>query len=1360
MRIKSTLKKWGSTRLMRYALGLAIAAGFSAVPPSLQAQSSTATPWCGATHPYTQSSFGGVPCNCYLANIERVQVGNLDHKASCPDSRGVYTYWNNVDALKITPGSDYTVKLTSGITRTYYSNEWGIYIDYNGDHDFDDPTEFVGRGISNGAKGTVTINFTVPCTAISGKTRIRIRQDYTYSGSSYRYGPGNGCGVSVYGYQGYGESWDFDAEIASVSAPSANFSIPDTVYTNSPANFINSHQFGYIANEWDAVNLGNSPDATSTNFKFSFPNTGTYQVRLSSTNCQGTAITTKSVDVVDPTSSPQPVFVVSQNEVIYDGVTPVYIDYYDLSLYGPTQWEWIMTPDMLNGAPYIWTSGSQYDQNPSAFFYDFEIYDVCLAVGNSAGYDTLCKSGYINIKQPGAGGTIVNILGQQLGSTVDSGWVYDSGGPTNSYKSNEFYDFVISPCGASKVTLNFTSFNLNGTDELSVYDGSSSTGPLIGSFKGTNLPPSVTSTGGSLYLVFLSQNGSTGPGFAAYWTSIVPNNGAPAADFFVPDTVYQCSLGNSVRFENTSTGILPDQASYDWIFDYDSNLSYPTGYADTKDEMNPEWSYMNAGSYSVRMVLKSCEGNDTAVKTFIIGTTSNNPIVDFKASEHIVRVGDVVTLTDMSVAACDYEWTITPNTYTIENGGSVNDPIMSVKFTAPGSYNVKLDVGNDNGTTTHIKTNYIDVIDYCHPAIFYPTVADVGINKVKVGDMTKSSGSGMVPGYTDYSGVINIDLTLGKTYSFEISRNTNVNAINRKIWIDYNRDGDFDDAGELVASETASNSTSFSGSFTVPGVKDLVLGLSKMRIGASLVNTPLTACGPAQVGEYEDYDVHFVLDDVIPVITLIGGDEIIEMNQTYTDKGATAFDNIEGDITAAIVVDNGVDMSQPGVYFVTYNVKDKSGNMAAIVVRKVTVVADLTKPTITLNGNNPLLWSVLIPYNEPGFNTMDMPSGKSVDSLVTVSGMVDELTIGDYDLVYTVSDAYGNKAEMTRKVQVRDTTAPEIISDSVVKVQVGKPFIDPVYARDNFDKTVAVVKVSGIVLPMTPGTYTQTYTAQDMSGNMAMDRTITFEVGDFVPPVIHYTPGTEVVKVQVFDFDWRKNANMDVFATDDYYGYADLQEILPANFSVDVLGEYTITYKATDKNGNVATFNRIIRVVDEVSPTIVVNPVNLPRWSTYDFNQGVTVQDNYYSVADFANSTNGCRLVMIRSTVDFNYPGIYEVCYQAIDGSGNKSGITCRLVKVGEESAATGLDNVDMDKLVQVYPNPSQGNFIVKVDAALNTNTNVTVINAQGQTVQFIENAQFVSGELQVNLQGAAPGVYIVRVKNGDQIVNKKLTIQ
>ena len=93
--------------------------------------------------------------------------------------------------------------------------------------------------------------------------------------------------------------------------------------------------------------------------------------------------------------------------------------------------------------------------------------------------------------------------------------------------------------------------------------------------------------------------------------------------------------------------------------------------------------------------------------------------------------------------------------------------------------------------------------------------------------------------------------------------------------------------------------------------------------------------------------VSITLDTVAPTITLTGeASPSITKGNTYTDAGATASDNIDGDITSSItstIAFNGntvaaVDANIVGVYTITYNVSDAAGNAATAVTRVVTVM--------------------------------------------------------------------------------------------------------------------------------------------------------------------------------------------------------------------------------------------------------------------------------------------------------------------------------------------------------------------------------------------------------------------------------------
>ncbi|WP_188407875.1 immunoglobulin-like domain-containing protein, partial [Hyunsoonleella pacifica] len=92
-------------------------------------------------------------------------------------------------------------------------------------------------------------------------------------------------------------------------------------------------------------------------------------------------------------------------------------------------------------------------------------------------------------------------------------------------------------------------------------------------------------------------------------------------------------------------------------------------------------------------------------------------------------------------------------------------------------------------------------------------------------------------------------------------------------------------------------------------------------------------------------------DTTAPVITLNGNATIdLNVGDIYTEAGATATDDLDGDITANIVIAGDVvDTSIAGTYVVTYNVSDAAGNAATLVSRTVNVIPDTTAPVITLN---------------------------------------------------------------------------------------------------------------------------------------------------------------------------------------------------------------------------------------------------------------------------------------------------------------------------------------------------------------------------------------------------------------------------
>jgi hypothetical protein len=104
-----------------------------------------------------------------------------------------------------------------------------------------------------------------------------------------------------------------------------------------------------------------------------------------------------------------------------------------------------------------------------------------------------------------------------------------------------------------------------------------------------------------------------------------------------------------------------------------------------------------------------------------------------------------------------------------------------------------------------------------------------------------------------------------------------------------------------------------------------------------------------------------VPDTTPPVITLLGENPLnLNVNDQYVEPGAVALDDKDGDITHKIVIGGDVvDTSTPGIYIVTYFVKDRAGNVAET-IRTVNVLYPFTGLWLNIDENTKSITKVLI----------------------------------------------------------------------------------------------------------------------------------------------------------------------------------------------------------------------------------------------------------------------------------------------------------------------------------------------------------------------------------------------------------------
>jgi hypothetical protein len=99
-----------------------------------------------------------------------------------------------------------------------------------------------------------------------------------------------------------------------------------------------------------------------------------------------------------------------------------------------------------------------------------------------------------------------------------------------------------------------------------------------------------------------------------------------------------------------------------------------------------------------------------------------------------------------------------------------------------------------------------------------------------------------------------------------------------------------------------------------------------------------------------------------------------------------------------------------------------------------------------------------------------------------------------------------------------------------------------------------------------------------------------------------------------------------------------------------------------------------------------------------------------------------------------------------------------RRTTVMKYAAVTGLNELSEDEMIQIYPNPNNGFFTIKLPQMVDKNYVVEIINLTGQTVysESLSNKNI----LRINLTGKPNGIYLVKIKWGTEIFQKKIIIR
>ena len=1140
---------------------------------------------------------------------------------------------------------------------------------------------------------------------------------------------------------------------------SVDFIAADTICLITPVTFYNTGiESEPHYNEWY---LNDNFETNDFNFTHSFTTSGIDTVEFRMLTCSSNDTIIKYVYVEAPTAAPVSEFMAEKNIVEIDEI----IELIDISDRCPTSWTWAVTPatvtDPITGLPEasynLENSTTLNSQNVELSFNYSGDYTVALTTTNGIGAGpTESKVNYINVK------FVADMCGMDNENSEPLGNLYDDGGKNGNYAANGFCDYLIRPC-ADDVKITFVEFSLGTESYLRLYDGATNRGTPIwdtetypdgitGYIDDAGFDTILTSTASGMVYIEFEKGAQAAKGFKLTWEGVGAGNYlAPIAEFDCADT--GCVV-NYFQFENISFAD-PMYSRYTWDYDGDGNLD---GY-DIHGEYLASFPGIIA-QYLTTLTVDNCGGMDTFKKTIFLINPQSKPTGEFFANiESPVRNQDIVTLEfvpERLSCVNTYEWIISPSTFYFENGTDMYSVNPQVVFKTLDSFTVTLKAGNSNTpySSVLIKEKYIVPKEYCSPIVLN-LHQDIGISRVAIEDIDNSSATG-IEGYANYSNIASTKLVVDQNYSITVERNSTFNAMERIVWIDLDNDGEFENT-EIVAFEDSAHTQAWTGNIYIPTTA--TLGATIMRVGANYSGYSNNPCGPFQFGEFEDYRIFISPDNTPPVITLIGNaTEYVEQGYTYNDPGATAWDNLQGNIDTAIMVSGTVNTAVVGGYFISYNVCDSLGNCAATTKRLVIVTPDNTPPVITLLGGDPFEVNVNVAYVDSSYTAFDLVDGDITDQVVLTHN-VDPYVLGEYAVSYYVEDAMGLSDTKSRGVIVKDVAAPTITldGDAMMYVEIMTPFIDPgVTYSDNYwpQNKISFVK-SGLVDTTKIGTYMVNYSVTDASGNGPNKVTRTVIVWDSsAPTVVVNGPDEVVINVNEEWVDPGVNITDNSFSgfvietQGTFYKYFGngTEVMMP-----DSIGLFSIFYKVTDAAGNVSDMiARIVRVVDIKCPVLTLKGdlfVTVEKWDDYD-DEGYDVFDNYYPESEIT--------VEMTSTVNVHEPGLYQVAYTATDPSNNNCAMVVRMVRVVYNSV--GIDEAT-EVSMEVYPNPSNGVFNLTVNMPASENVVISVLNLLGEEIMTINDGQLKTEQFVLDLSNQASGVYILKAQTDSRTMIERIVL-
>ena len=247
---------------------------------------------------------------------------------------------------------------------------------------------------------------------------------------------------------------------------------------------------------------------------------------------------------------------------------------------------------------------------------------------------------------------------------------------------------------------------------------------------------------------------------------------------------------------------------------------------------------------------------------------------------------------------------------------------------------------------------------------------------------------------------------------------------------------------------------------------------------------------------------------------------------------------------------------------------DLSGQKYGYVLAKDFNVSN-TQPVIKASDKDINLGSVFDYMNDVVAN--DKEDG-DITSKITYEGVVDTSKIGDYKVTYTVSDKSNFHASKSVNIKVIGKDIPTIEANDIEITQFDEfDYMKNIKAQDSSGDISSKVTYEGNVDTNKEGIYEITYKVSNDFGST--EKVIKVTVIKNEKPKI----SAENITIKLNDnFDYLKN----VKAIDKEDG--EIEVTYEGEVDTSKVGDYKVTYFATDKNGQMTSKTITVSVIDAV----------------------------------------------------------------------------------------------------------------------------------------------------------------------------------